>query len=311
MKFYIVTLLLTLTLFSPSVCLAQETKPNESTNKDATSQSKSEELEDVTIKGTIKQEIKTQKPLVKIEEELLEIDMPAMETEEQLFSKTPATLEIWREAYGHILSSEQTTFPGYTRLIETPIATFQPQIKGGKVISKWNLVITDSRGCDFKKFKGSGDKSIVVVWEGYNDKNEILNVGDMYTYVFNYTDMAGNPHTVVGRPFSIDGLVHQEKNDLFISIANKALFVEEREQIKIKEDVFPLLKETANRLKDYFGLPISVIAYGDTTTKALGQAKAIADYLANSLIIWVDQIKVAGYQAEPEKQRIDVIVHNR
>jgi len=37
----------------------------------------------------------------------------------------------------------------------------------------------------------------------------------------------------------------------------------------------------------------------------------MAEYLANSLIIWVDQIKVAGYQAEPEKQHIDVIVSNR
>ncbi|MFH1563209.1 MAG: hypothetical protein ABIF11_07330 [Nitrospirota bacterium] len=310
MRRYIVTILLTLTFFSP-VCLAQETKPDEAANKGAVPQAKSDELEDVTIKGTIKQEIKTQKPLVRIEEEMIEVDMPAMETEEQLFSKTPATLEIWREAYGHILSSGQAAFPGYTGLVETPIATFQPQIRGEKVISKWTLVITDSRGCDFKKFKGSGDQSIVVVWEGYNDKNEILNVGDMYTYVFNYTDMAGNPHTVVGRPFSVNGLVHQEKNGLFISIANKALFVEERDQIKIKDDIFPMLKETADRLKDYFGLPISVIAYGDTTTKALGQAKAMAEYLANSLIIWVDQIKVAGYQSEPEKQRIDVIVHNR
>jgi hypothetical protein len=309
-----VTLLLTLTLFPMSVCLAQETKPSESTNKankDAASQAKSDELEDVTIKGTIKQEIKTQKPLVRIEEELLEIDIPVMETEEQLFLKTPATLEIWREAYGHILSSKQAAFPGYTGLIETPIATFQPQIKGGKVISKWNLVITDSRGCDFKKFKGSGNQAIVVTWDGYDDKNEILNVGDMYTYVFNYTDMVGNPHTFVGRPFSIDGLVHQEKNDLFISIANKALFVEERERIKIKEDAFPILKETADRLKDYFGLPVSVLAYADTASKALGQANAIAEYLADNLIIWVNQIKVAGYQAEPEKQRIDVIVHNR
>ncbi|MBI4778724.1 hypothetical protein HY792_07395 [Candidatus Desantisbacteria bacterium] len=311
MRFYIVPLLLAFTLFSVSVCSAQEAKPAEATNKGAASQSKSDELEDVTIKGTIKQEIKTQKPLVKIEEEMVEIDMPAMETEEQLFSKTPATLEIWRETYGHILSSRQAEFPGYMGLIETPIATFQPQIKGEKIVSKWNLVITDSKGCDFKKFKGSGDKSIVVVWEGYNDKNEILNVGDMYTYVFNYTDMAGNPHTFVGRPFCVNGLVHQEKNGLFISIANKALFVEERERIKIKEDIFPMLKETADRLKDYFGLPISVIAYGDTPTKALGQAQAIAEYLANSLIIWVDQIKVAGYQAEPEKQRIDVVVQNR
>ncbi|MDI6782368.1 MAG: hypothetical protein QME49_09750 [bacterium] len=304
MRFCTITFLLTLMFFPfflPSVCLAN----------DAAHQSKGEELEDVTIKGTIKQEIKTQKPLVRIEEEMIEIDMPVMKTEEQLFSKTPATLEIWREAYGHILSSGQAAFPGYTGLVETPIATFQPQIKGRKVISKWNLVITDSRGCDFKKFKGSGDQSIVVVWEGYNDKNEILNVGDMYTYVFNYTDMAGNPHTFVGRPFSVDGLVHQEKNGLFISIANKALFVEERERIKIKEDVFPLLKETADRLKDYFGLPISVIAYGDTTSKALGQANAVAEYLAANLIIWVDQIKVASYQAEPGKQRIDVIVHNR
>ncbi|PIP41755.1 hypothetical protein COX18_02505 [Candidatus Desantisbacteria bacterium CG23_combo_of_CG06-09_8_20_14_all_40_23] len=127
--------------------------------------------------------------------------MPSMATEDQLFSKTPAALEIWREAYSHILSSGQTAFPGYTGLVETPIATFQPQIKGEKVISKWDLIITDSKGRDFKKFKGSGNQAIVVVWDGYNDKNEIINVGDMYTYVFNYTDMTGNPHMVVGRPF--------------------------------------------------------------------------------------------------------------
>lgn len=301
MKFKIATILLVLTFFPLHVVLAEE----------AATQTTSGEFEDVTIKGKIKQEIKTQKPLVKIEEEIVEIDMPSMETEEQLFSKTPAALEIWREAYSHILSSDQAAFPGYTGLVETPIATFQPQIKGEKVISKWNLVITDSRGCDFKKFNGSGDKAIVVVWDGYNDKNEILTVGDMYTYVFNYTDMAGNPHMVVGRPFSINGLVHQEKNGLFISIANKALFTEERETIKIRNDALPLLKETSDRLKDYFGLPISVTAYGDTASKALGQAKAIAEYLANSLIVWVDQIKVAGYQAEQEKQHIDVIIYNR
>jgi len=302
MKFKIATLLLVLTLF-PSLhnVMAEETS----------TQPTSGEIEDVTIKGNIKQEIKTQKPLVRIEEEIIEIDMPSMATEDQLFSKTPAALEIWREAYSHILSSGQTAFPGYTGLVETPIATFQPQIKGEKVISKWDLIITDSKGRDFKKFKGSGNQAIVVVWDGYNDKNEIINVGDMYTYVFNYTDMTGNPHMVVGRPFSINGLVHQEKNGLFISIANKALFAEERDTIKIRDDAVPLLKETADRLKDYFGLPVSVTAYGDTASKALQQAKAMAEYLANSLIIWVDQIKVAGYQAEPEKQHIDVIVSNR
>ncbi|MFH1097083.1 MAG: hypothetical protein V1749_06250 [Candidatus Desantisbacteria bacterium] len=301
MKFKITTLLLALTFFPLHVVMAEETA----------TQTTSGEIEDVTIKGNIKQEIKTQKPLVKIEEEIIDIDMPSMATENQLFSKTPAALEIWREAYSHILSSEQAAFPGYTGLVETPIATFQPQIKGEKIIAKWNLIITDSKGCDFKKFNGSGNKAIVVVWEGYNDKNEILNVGDMYTYVFNYTDMTGNPHMVVGRPFSINGLVHQEKNGLFISIANKTLFAEERDTIKIRDDAVPLLKETADRLKDYFGLPISVIAYGDTASKALQQAKAMAEYLANSLIIWVDQIKVVGYQAEPEKQHIDVIVNNR
>ena len=72
-----------------------------------------------------------------------------------------------------------------------------------------------------------------------------------------------------------------------------------------------MLNETAYKLKDYFGLPLSVIAYGDTASKALGQANAIAEYLSTNLIIWVDQISVAGYQAESEKQRIDVIVQNR
>ena len=129
--------------------------------------------------------------------------------------------------------------------------------------------------------------------------------------MINFTDEAGNPHTLIGSPFVIHSLLHQEEDGLYISITRKKLFDVEKDKIKILEENVALLKEAADYLKENFTLATKIEVYGENAVVANEQAKAVAKYLTDELVFPEDKIKYAGYEDSIENHHIDIFIKNR
>jgi flagellar motor protein MotB len=270
----------------------------------------SDELEDITITGEDKLKVRTSKPVLNIQTDINTVIPPYTQTKERLLTVSPPTFSIWSQDYSAILDSKQVAFPCWKRLVKEPVATFYPQTKG-EIINSWSLVITDDKGREFKKFKGTYKLPKKLVWNGRNNKGRMISVDTTYTYVFSYIDVVGTPHTIVGKPFSIDAIVHQEKKGLVITLASRVLFEEDIDEVQLRPDAMPLIQEVADEIKNYFGLPIVVEAYEYNTSKAKQQAKLIAKLLAEKLIIWEKDIKTSWHKIRKQKPYIDIIIRNR
>ncbi|MFH1860027.1 MAG: hypothetical protein ABH870_03305, partial [bacterium] len=233
---------------------------------DAASQ-ENDESEEVTITGEDKLKLTTKKPLLEIKENMNDAVPSYNTTEEKLLSESPPAFSIWSQDYSIVMDSKQVVSPYLKKLIRDPVATFYPQTKG-EVITSWNLLITDDKGREFKKFKGTYVLPNNLPWDGRSDKDKMIDADTTYTYIFSYIDVVGTPHTIVGNPFSIDALAHQEKNGLVITLSSKVLFDPSVDDVQIKPDAMPLIQEVADEIKNYFGLPIEVEVYDDNATMA-------------------------------------------
>ncbi|MEK7273704.1 MAG: hypothetical protein AAB110_00475, partial [Candidatus Desantisbacteria bacterium] len=269
-----------------------------------------DESEEVTITGEDKLKLTTKKPLLELKGNINDAVPAYNAAEERLLSESPHVFSIWSQDYSIVMDSKQVAFPYLKKLVRDTVATFYPQTKG-EVVTSWNLVITDDKGREFKKFKGTYALPNNLPWNGRNDKDKIIDVDTTYTYIFNYIDVVGSPHTIVGNPFSIDALVHQEKNGLVITLSNRVLFDPSADDVQIKPDAMPIIQEAADEIKNYFGLPIEVEVYDDNTTMANAQAEIISNLLAEKLIVWNEQIKTSTHRIKKQKPYINIIVSNR
>lgn len=285
-------------------------KATTTTNVGTAALQENNESEEVTITGEDKLKLTTKKPLLEIKENMNDAVPTYNITEERLFSESPPTFSIWSQDYSIVMDSKQVAFPCLKKLVRDTVATFYPQTKG-EVVTSWNLIITDDKGREFKKFKGTYALPNNIPWDGRNDKDKIIDVDTTYTYIFSYIDVVGSPRTIVGNPFSIDAIVHQEKNGLVITLSSRVLFDLSSDDVQIKPDAMPLIQEVADEIKNYFGLPLEIEVYNDNTTTANAQAEIISNLLAEKLIIWNEQIKTSTHRIKKQKPYINIIVSNR
>jgi flagellar motor protein MotB len=280
------------------------------TNTEIAVSQKNDESEEVTVTGEDKLKLTTKKPLLELKENMNDAVPPYNTTEERLLSEALPAFSIWSQDYSIVMDSKQVASPCLKKLVKDTVATFYPQTKG-EVITSWNLVITDDKGREFKKFKGTYVLPNSLPWNGRNDKDKIIDVDTTYTYIFSYIDVVGSPHTIVGNPFSIDALAHQEKNGLVITLSSKVLFDPSAEDAQIKPDAMLLIQEVADEIKNYFGLPIEIEVYDDNTVIADAQAEIISNLLSEKLIIWKEQIKTSTHRIKKQKPCVNIIVVNR
>ncbi|MBI4777900.1 hypothetical protein HY792_03135 [Candidatus Desantisbacteria bacterium] len=280
------------------------------TGKDVGVSQENNESEEVTITGEDKLKLTTKKPLLEIKENMNDAVPSYNTTEERLLSESPPAFSIWSQDYSIVMDSKQVAFPFLKKLVRDTVATFYPQTKG-EVVTSWDLIITDDKGRAFKKFKGTYVLPNNLPWDGRSDKDRIIDVDTTYTYIFSYIDVVGSPHTIVGNPFSIDALAHQEKNGLVITLSSRVLFDPSADDVQIKPDAMPLIQEVADEIKNYFGLPIEIEVYDDNTTTANAQAETISNLLAEKLIVWNEQIKTSTHRIKKQKPYVNIIVANR
>ena len=73
-------------------------------------------------------------------------------------------------------------------------------------------MITDISGNPFRNFSVTGKISEKVAWDGRDDNGNFLQVGNVYSYILTLSDRAGNKRNIIGKPFSIDAVLHQERD---------------------------------------------------------------------------------------------------
>ena len=314
MKKVIIITCVSLMLVVQSVLFAQEqVQPAaEETTKESTpakAKKASGRIDDVTVTGEDKMKVKSEKPLLELKMNINEVALPTIDTEKKFLEKAPA-LTDYRDAVPKMLSSQQIAAPYLAVFVKEPIASFSLKTIGFKAAT-WELIVTDSKGKTFKKFEGKGKLPETIEWSGRNVANKIIKVGNPYSYIINLVDQSGNPRTVIGAPFVIHQLVHQEDQGFYISVTRKKIFDVEKEKTKILEDGLPVLKEMSDYLKENFTLQARVEVYGEDTLVAAEQAKAVAQYFSETLILPEKNFKYSGFEDSMENHRIDIIIKNR
>jgi len=275
-----------------------------------TSSQEDSESEAVTITGEDKLKLTTKKPSLDIKENMNDAVPSYTITEERLFSVSPPTFSIWSQDYSAVMDSKQVACPYLKKLIRDTVVTFYPQTKG-EVITSWNLVITDDKGREFKRFNGTSVLPNNITWDGRSDKNKAIDVDTAYTYIFSYIDVVGTPHTIMGNPFSIDALVHQEKDGLVITLSSRILFDQSADDVQIKPEALSLMQEVIDEIKNYYGLPIEIEAYEDSVAMAKAQTEVLNNLLAERLFVRNEQIKTTTHRIKKQKPYFNVVVNNR
>jgi len=266
-------------------------------------------IEDVTVAVEDKLKMKSEKPLLELKMNINEAVLATINTEKKFLEKSPALSEL-KEAVPKMLASRQVASPYLVYFVKEPIASFSLRDFGFKTAT-WQLIVTDSKGKTFKKFEGKGKPPEVIEWSGRSTVNKVIKVGNAYSYLINLVDQAGNPKTVIGSPFVVHQLVHQESDGLYISVTRKKIFDIEKEKTKLLEDGIPVLKEMSDYLKENFNLAFSIEVHGEDAATAGEQARVLAQYFSETLILPEKKFKYSGFEDSIENHAIDIVIKNR
>ena len=280
-------------------------------------------LPEVIIKGGAKTGVRSDKPPLDIEINLEEAVLPTMDVEDEPLKRQPEVLKNPRAGFSDSLANPKTIVPGRVRLAKDPVKVFYPLREilatspslSQEIGTGWEMVITDTDGRSFRKFLGRGLPPGSLPWNGRSDRGEIATVGKTYSIVINYKDTHGQARNFVGEPFSFDGIIHQESDGLMISIAVPSLFDPRKgyaEGETVGDTGMDLLKEAADWIKRYyFTYPVKVQCLA--VEKGLGNSRAqsVAKILASLMLLPRPEIPVESNPADPNSERLDIVITNR
>jgi len=267
----------------------------------------SEKEQKITV---IKKEprVQQEKPMLQITMDINQVILPSIDTEKYLLTMVPSRFSRMRDTVPTVLCNSQVVSPWLTAIAKEPLAIFQPGWNG-PVPNSWSLTIADFRGKTFHEYKDKFSPPARIVWDGRNADGQPIYVGHPYSYLLVVTDMSGNQYTVVGEPFTVVALLHQESRGLIISIALDSLFNERDKDLRPEGKI--ILQEVSDILKRYFELPVRIEAWTGDIQAGKNQSGSVADCLAERLIVPVKQFVTASVSETTPNERIDVLIQNR
>lgn len=297
------------------------------------------ELPEAVIKGKKVLKLKSEKPQLEIPIEQNRQIIKSLETEKEILLKKPSGWEKQpKDSLPELTKSQQVIIPRTHHIRGKKVRIFyplkwlqsifkEPNPKKAKKLAHWELVVADDSGQIFRKYSGQGLPPESISFDGRatltatGKGGKVLKVGYSYSTILRYYDSAGKLHTMVGNPFVISGLAHQEPEGFFISLDFKMLYqsqptlLEKREFSGFGKE---LLQETADWIKKYyFTFPIKVIVYSKNKDIAEITAKEISEELANMLFRLKEEIQYQGKSSQESLEsilvpvRVKIIVSNR
>lgn len=285
------------------------------------------ELPEVVIKGEEVLKLESAKPKLEIPiEENREI-LKSLETEQELLLKKPSGWEKQpKESLPELTKSPQVIIPRTHHIRREKVCTFrplkdlqlifkEPNPKKAKKLARWELVVADDAGQTFREYSGQGLPPEAISFDGRDKNGKILEVGYSYSTVLRYYDAAGNLHTLIGNPFIIPGLAHQEPEGFFISLDLKLLYKSQPTLLgkgEFSDFGKELLQETADLIKKYyFTFPVNTIVYSKNKALAEMTAEEVSEQLARMLFRLKEEVSHQGKSSSESLERVEIIVSNR
>lgn len=257
-------------------------------------------LQDVSIQGEAKDKIEIKKSSPQIDLKLPEIVDPSLEKTDELLGKTvPAPNKEDFEQFGE-LNSKQTASPWLEDIPQSPLIVFYPEKTQSKVI-RWKLIINDEQGNIVRTLEGKGFPVRGIVWEGINNKKELIKVGAIYSYKYLGFDALGNSQTTLGEPFRLDWLRYEKKSKTMIEIYNTILFNDKEASLfasaqgKLKR-IVDVLRENSR-----YDFQVEIFAEDKDLSLLSKKKDLIRNYLAQELIALPEDIVVKVYNKTDER----------
>ena len=281
----------------------------------------SAQLPEVTIKGGEKSIIEGEKPLLQIEVDSLEAAKPILEAEEDQLRRQPELIRSMRVGFAESMVNRQLILPARMSLAREPIKIFYPlreifssSTQSQEEIGKgWEIAISNGEGRPFRKYSGKSIPPSMISWDGRSDQGEMMQVGQNYSLVILYKDTHRHARNFVGKPFSFDGIIHQEAQGLAISFSANALFEAKKDFSLVearRESGMELLKEAADWIKRYyFGYPLKIESYSKNLARAKSRSEEIKKIIETLLIR--PQGEISSNSQESENERVDIMIANR
>ncbi|MBI4385924.1 MAG: hypothetical protein HY551_00940 [Elusimicrobia bacterium] len=242
--------------------------------------------------------------------------------ESLLLAESPFTVS-WRRTYPEFLNNRRVIEPWHTTFADRPGIIFQVRAQLFEAMLRaldpkevrgfgWKVTIADAEGRVFQSYDGLTDPPGELVWSGQNDQEEWIQPGRSYSAVYTFTDPSGSPHTRVGKPIQMSGIVHQESNGLHVSLDSGVLFGPNKSDETFSKPGEALLRSAADLIKRRFtGIPIRVQILASTRELAEAQAGAVQNTLIKELMLLAQNITNEGAQAPFSEQRVEIILLNR
>lgn len=186
------------------------------------------------------------------------------------------------------LVSDQPPHLWLPEMARTPVANFYPTDPEGRKIKNWTLAVTDFRGSPFKTYQGKGNPPQSLSWDGQGDNRQMLQVGYPYSYVFSLTDKGTNTYNHAGVSFRIPALDYRRDGNRVLEMAGGELF--SRQESDLSGGGRQWLTRSADEIRRHPYSPLKVIVTAETKVLAEERAAEVAEFLADSMILPLEQV---------------------
>jgi hypothetical protein len=196
------------------------------------------------------------------------------------------------------LGSVQTPHCWLRDPAQVPVVTFFPEDPEGHKARMWTLTVTDFRGAPFRHFDGKGDPPSQVEWDGRGDRQEMLQVGYPYSYIFQVVDKGTNTYNYAGVGFRIPAVDYREGTGRRLEFTGNEVFREGRSQLDDSGRHW-LTRAADDIRRDHPYSPLRVVVQAENKRLAQDRAKEVAAYLTESLMMADDWIQTEA-EARPD-----------
>jgi hypothetical protein len=276
----------------------------------AKSENSDGKMADVVVKEKDAFKIEKQKPPVSVSVDHMKAVLPTIKTEKYFLDGQADKPETDDLALPFDLSTKEDISPWLHSVVSAPVAEF---VFGNSKtdVAKWKLIITDSRGKPFKVFEGKKSLPVSLLWDGNDSKKHFMQAGMAYSYIFEVIDNHGGKNTVIGKPFTLDAVAYQKREDLIVSLALKSVFENKKNGLEVSEKGKLILKEVSDIIRGYFDSKILIKVYAANKPLAATEAKMLSAYFTEALLPPADAITLESYATAPEDYQIEVILSSR
>ncbi len=292
--------------FAPRTWTAEDTEELAGPPADATPDTGKGSDTEVVIRGESRLKVKVEKPEPDVKFDVDEIAVPYVVTEDYVLDVSPTALANPAVTVTNYLNSSQTASPYIQIFRRPPILNLRPRYKSKAGIARWRLRITDSFGNVFRDFSGKGNLPDEIVWDGRGQKDEMLDVGTSYSYIFSIVDVASNPTSQMGRPIFLDSLLYDEGGVIIAKVTVDALFEKNTRKTLLSSKGELYCQEIADLLMARQNFPVFINCYAKDVDKANTYGEAIQKYLSARLILPKDKFQIKGYKSRLEKVEFQI-----